>query len=100
MTHGPGDAPAIDPRLAGALHDLFGISAADLRPDAELERDLQLDSLSVVELQVALEDAVGVRVEPDDPAAVRTLGDLQRVLDAALAAGVPSLPRLTLSDDA
>ncbi len=99
MTHGPGDAPAIDPRLAAALHDLFGIPAADLRPDAELERDLQLDSLSVVELQVALE-RLGVRIEPDDPAQVRTVGDLQRVVDTAIAAGVPSLPPLTLSDEA
>lgn len=86
--------------LSGALRetltDLFGIPAGDLRPEAALEADLALDSLSVVELQVALEEALGVRIDVADPSAVRTLADLQVVLDAAVARGAPPVPTLDL----
>jgi len=88
-----------DPRVATALRDLFGIPESDLRADAELDADLHLDSLSVVELQVALEESTGVRINPEDPSAIRTLGDLQSVLEAAIATGQPAFPSLKLSED-
>lgn len=75
----------LDPRLAAVLGDLFGLPADALHPDAELEGELQLDSLSVVELQVALEDAYGVELAGQDELLLRTLGDLQRLLGAAVA---------------
>lgn len=89
----------IHPHLAEALQDLFGIPGSDLRPEAELEADLQLDSLSIVELQIVLEEAFEVRISADDPSAIRTLADLQRILDEAIAAGVPALPALYLRED-
>ena len=93
------DPPRLDHRIATALHDLFGIPEAELRPDAELDADLQLDSLSVVELQVALEESTGMRINPEDPSAVRTLGDLQSVVEAAIVTGQPAFPSLKLSED-
>lgn len=90
----------IHPTLAEALQDLFGIPAQDLRPEAELEADLQLDSLSIVELQVVLEEAFEVRITADDPSAIRSLADMQRVLDEALAQAVPAIPSLQLREDA
>jgi acyl carrier protein len=86
----PTDPSTLDVRIATALHDLFGIPEADLRPDAELDADLCLDSLAVVELQVALEESTGVRINPPDPSAVRTLADLQSVVEAAIATGQPA----------
>ncbi|MBA2529971.1 MAG: acyl carrier protein [Euzebyales bacterium] len=94
------ETPPTDPRLAGTLHQLFGISADDLHPEAELEADLQLDSLSVVELQVALEEVYGVRIEPEEPSSVRTVGDLQRQIAVAVERGEPVMPVLKLSDEA
>lgn len=88
----------LSPRLVDALVDLFGIARHDLVPGARLEDDLALDSLSIVELQVALEEVFEVRVDADDPSRVRTLADLQRVVDEALAAGRPALPVLQLRD--
>lgn len=75
----------LDPRLAAVLGDLFGLPAEALHPAAELEGELQLDSLSVVELQVALEDSYGVDLAGGDEVPLRTLGDLQRLLDTAVA---------------
>lgn len=89
----------LDPALAGTLAELFGLHPDDLRPDADLVTDLQLDSLAVTELQVALEDRVGLRIRPEDPSAVRTLADVQRMLDDARRTNEPAIPVLRLSED-
>jgi len=85
--------------LRATLTDLFGIAATDVRPDATLEADLALDSLSVVELQVALEETLGVRIDVADPSEVRTVADLQGVLDRAVERGEPPIPTLHLVAD-
>lgn len=87
----------LSPRLAQALTELFGLEPEQLVPDAELEADLALDSLSIVELQVVLEESFAIRIEPEEPAPVRTLGDLQALLERSLARGEPLPPRLDLS---
>lgn len=96
-TQGPTPTAALDPHLVRGLHELFGLSAQELRGDAELEGDLQLDSLAAVELQVWLEDAVGVRLAAaKNVTAPPTLGALQARLDAALGrdgAGVKTAPK-------
>ena len=74
----------LHPQLRHALHDLFGLEDADLRADADLEQDLQLDSLSIVELQVVLEESMDLRVTEPAGGEVRKLGDLQALLDRAL----------------
>lgn len=76
--------------LAALVEDLFGVPADTLDDRTELQEGLQLDSLSVVELQVAIEDALGVRFA-DAPAAgagssdpsseLVTFGDLVAVVD-------------------
>lgn len=93
-------AVELAPVLVEALEEIFGLPRAQLVPGAHLEDDLQLDSLSLVELQVVLEDETGVRMPADDPDALRTLADLQRSLDAALERGEPAVPSLDLSDPA
>ena len=89
----------VDEHLAAVLQDLFGIPPDDLHPAADLEADLSLDSLAIVELQVALEDRLGVRIDPEDPASISSLGDLSSVVARAVDRGQPALPRLQLSED-
>ena len=43
--------------VAQVIDDLFGVPANALHDDVELQDGLQLDSLSVIELQVAIEEA-------------------------------------------
>jgi hypothetical protein len=40
-----------------------------------------------------------VRINPEDPSQVRTLADLQSVVEAAIATGQPAFPSLKLSED-
>lgn len=86
----------IHPYLAEVLTDVFGIPEEDLRPEADLEADLQLDSLAIVELQVALEDTTGVRMSVDDDLELRTLGDLQTAVSRSLEKSEEAIPRLRL----
>lgn len=71
-------------RVARVIDRLFGIPPEGLHPDDDLADGLQLDSLSVVELQMALEDEFGVTLAADPAPEVRTLGDLVDLVAAAL----------------
>lgn len=88
----------LHPQLRAALHDLFGLTDEDLRPGADLEQDLQLDSLSIVELQVVMEEALDLRVVEPQGTAVTTLADLQALLDQSIDAARPLVPTLRLSE--
>jgi acyl carrier protein len=46
--------------------------------------DLRLDSVGVLTLAVAVEDHFRICLDAEDEAAIRTIGDLERVLSAKL----------------
>ena len=57
-----------------------------LEPQHRLVEDLRLDSLGLLTLAVEVEDHFRVCLSADDEAAIRTVGDLERVLLGKLAA--------------
>lgn len=77
-------------RIAAVINDLFGLPASALTPEVMLQDGLQLDSLSVIELQVAIEDTFGIDLSPADrdtdrdTSRVQTYGDLVNVVMAAV----------------
>ena len=56
---------AVPPRLAAAIAPVLGMAPGDVTPDTPLRGIV--DSLDMVDLVVAAEDAFGVRI-PDDAA--------------------------------
>lgn len=64
------------PDLAAIVHEVTGIPAASVQPAKSFADDLDIDSLSMVEIATAAEDRFSVRI-PDD-----ALGDLVTVGDA------------------
>jgi len=75
-------------RLADLLAKDLGLDRARLVPDATLE-DLAIDSLRMIELAFAVEDAFGVTIgaEPGElMARVKTLSDFAGYVDQLLAA--------------
>ncbi len=74
-------------------HLRAGLSAAlkreivDLRPEMRLFEDLDLDSTSVIELLMDLEDTIGLEIDPDDllPEVFQTVGTLADYVEAGLA---------------
>jgi acyl carrier protein len=57
------------------LRDDVGVSR-EVRPEDDLVRDLQLDSVSLLTLVVGLEDRFRIALEEADAASVRTVLDL------------------------
>jgi acyl carrier protein len=65
-------------RAAVAGH--LGIEPVRLTPQASLSADLGLDSLAGIELATALEDRFSLRITDDELSALRTYGDLERLI--------------------
>ena len=66
------------------LEEEFEIEADRLVPDAALFTDLELDSLDVVDLIVALEQAFGIKIRAEAAQTfrdIRTLDDLYSAID-------------------
>ena len=81
-------------RLGQLIAKELAIDPARLAPDATLEA-LDIDSLRMIELAFAVEDAFGVTIgaQPGELLArVKTLGDLAAYIDDLLAAKAASGP--------
>ena len=63
----------------------FSLEAAQLDPQAALDT-LGIDSLSFIEFMFKVEEEFGVSVSDEDLKGIKTLGDLERHVAAALAA--------------
>lgn len=67
-------------RLAEMIARITGRFPSNLRPDANLESDLNLSSLERVELMSALEERYQIDVGENSFSSANTVGDLERVL--------------------
>lgn len=73
-------------RLREVLTDTFEIEPAKITPEADLFRDLDLDSIDAVDLAVKLQEMTGKRIRPEEFKTVRTVGDVVAAVDRLLAA--------------
>ena len=61
--------------LAEILGEVAGVNEADVSPEKSFIDDLDVDSLSMVEVVVAAEERFNVRIPDDDAAKLSTVGD-------------------------
>jgi acyl carrier protein len=73
--------------LSEIIEEITGVPAASVLPGKTFVDDLEIDSLSMVEILVAAEEKFGVRI-PDE--AVRDLRTVQDAVTYILNAGVPA----------
>lgn len=71
--------------LKTTLVEQFEIDPAKITPDARLLEDLDLDSIDAVDMIIKLQEITGRKVSPEDFKGVRTVGDVQRVIEKLLA---------------
>jgi acyl carrier protein len=69
--------------LAAIVEDIAGVDAADVQLDKEFIGDLDVDSLSMVEIVVAAEEKFGVRIPDDDVKNLKTVGDAVDYIEGA-----------------
>ncbi|MEU6663857.1 phosphopantetheine-binding protein [Streptomyces sp. NPDC046821] len=72
-------APRAGAAVTSVLTEKFEVSPESIRPDATLE-SLDLDSLALAELALALQDRLGVRVEEWEAGKRTTVGQLTATL--------------------
>jgi acyl carrier protein len=73
-------------RLRELLADTFEIDPSRVTPEADLYRDLDLDSIDAVDLAIKLQEMTGKRIKPDEFRSVRTVNDVMIAVDRLLAA--------------
>ena len=61
--------------LAEIVNEITGIKAEQVVPGATFVDDLDIDSLSMVEVAVAAEERFGVRIPDEALAKLKTVGD-------------------------
>jgi acyl carrier protein len=76
----------ITQELTNLVAKTLKVSPDQLRPEADLVTDLGADSLAVVELMMALEERLGVRIDDAEIEGIRTFGDALSLVRAKLAA--------------
>ena len=79
-------ATEIQADLAAIVEDIAGVAADDVQPDKSFVDDLDVDSLSMVEIVVAAEEKFEVRIPDDDVKNLKTVGDAVDYIDNAQAA--------------
>lgn len=65
-------------QLNDILINEFDIDASDVRMDANLYEDLDLDSIDAVDLVVRLQQITGKKIKPEEFKGVRTVADVTR----------------------
>ena len=68
--------------LADIVEEVAGVSASDVTADKSFTDDLDIDSLSMVEIAVQAEDKFGVKIPDDELANLRTVGDAVAYIEA------------------
>ncbi|GAB2636187.1 meromycolate extension acyl carrier protein AcpM [Gordonia jinhuaensis] len=61
--------------LAEIIEEVTGIEPSEVTVDKSFVDDLDIDSLSMVEIAVQTEDKYGVKIPDEDLAGLRTVGD-------------------------
>jgi acyl carrier protein len=65
--------------IDSSIAEEFELEKEDMKPEASLFDDLELDSLDIVDLVVVLENAFQFKIrEEDSIQEIRTLGDIHR----------------------
>jgi acyl carrier protein len=72
----------VEKKLTGLLVDELGVEADRITMEATFEEDLEIDSLGVVELLMALEDNFDVKI-PDEEA--EKIGNVGQAVDLVIA---------------
>jgi acyl carrier protein len=69
------DRSEIQSKLVDLLVEELGLERDNITMEAKFEEDLEVDSLGVVELLMALEDNFDVKIPDDEAEKITTVGD-------------------------
>jgi acyl carrier protein len=76
------DKEALYALIAGLLSELFAIAPEKITLDADLYRDLDIDSIDAVDLAIEFKKRTGRQLSPNEFKQIRTVGDIVDVFHA------------------
>ena len=68
--------------LAEILNEVADVAEADVTDDKSFTDDLDVDSLSMVEVAMAAEEKFGVKIPDDELPNLKTVGDAVRYIES------------------
>jgi acyl carrier protein len=74
----------IEAKLVDLLVDELGLERDDITMEARFEEDLDVDSLGVVELLMALEDNFDVKIPDEEAEKITTVGEAAEMVSQKL----------------
>jgi acyl carrier protein len=74
----------IESKLTDLLVDELGLERDKIANEAKFEEDLEVDSLGVVELLMAIEDNFDVKIPDEDAEKITTVGEAVNIIAAKL----------------
>ena len=75
----------IEDRIRSLVSEQLGVDRAEMNPSAKILDDLGADSLDVVELVMALEEAFDIEIPDEDAELMNTIGDLETYVSKRIA---------------
>jgi acyl carrier protein len=79
------DRSEVESRIKNLLVSELGLDGSKVTAEATFEEDLEVDSLGVVELLMALEDEFGVKIPDEEAEEIATVGEAVDVVVTKLA---------------
>ena len=74
----------IEANLVEILVEMFELEAEDIKPEANLVDDLDIDSIDAVDLIVRLKELTGKKVDPEEFKNIRTVDDVISAIEGLL----------------
>jgi acyl carrier protein len=68
---------ALEKQIRSLVSEQLGVDHAEMTPQAKILDDLGADSLDVVELVMALEEAFDIEIPDEDADMMNTIGDVE-----------------------
>ena len=62
-------------KIAEIVNDVAGVDTADVQPEKSFVDDLDIDSLSMVEIVYAIQEAFGIEIPDEDVKDLKTVQD-------------------------
>ena len=78
------DRPEIESKLTDLLVDELGLERDKISSAAKFEEDLEVDSLGVVELLMAIEDNFDVKIPDEDAETITTVSEAVDIIVSKL----------------
>ena len=64
------------------IEEKLNLEGVEITPDSKFKEDLEVDSLDLFELVMALEDEFGIEIPTDDLEKIATVGDIIEYIES------------------